>query len=274
MNEASGEGCWRKTAFLRRTTRHYEDVLRVVIVDDERLSRLSLRSLLENEAGVEVAGEAGSAAEALEIMRATRPDALFLDVQMPGESGFDLVGKITGTLPIVFVSTSEAHALRAFEVNALDYLHKPVAAERLHEAVRRLRERGEERRSLRNFGSKIGDEDLAFLPLEAGQIFLRADSLLCIESVRNYSRVTALDQRQFVVRKSLNAWEEILDAACFFRINRNVIVRVRAIDRLEDGGAKLYLRQREGALEVSRRRAAELKALLKKLSGESGNISL
>jgi two-component system LytT family response regulator len=238
--------------------------MKVILVDDERIARLALRTLLEEEPSAEIIGEAASGEEALPLIEQLRPDVLFLDVQMPGISGLDLVAQIPFPLPTVFVSTSEAFALRAFEVNALDYLQKPVQPARLKETLRRVASRlYESAATVESFS--LNNSDLAFLPLESGQIFVRADTLVWIESHGNYSRVFTSDQRRFTVRRSLNAWETMLDPACFYRISRTAIIRFGAIQRLEpkeEGGVEVHLSGSDQSFPVSRRHVAELKRML------------
>jgi two-component system LytT family response regulator len=115
--------------------------LRALIVDDERLARKELRSMLSERPEIIVEGEAETVAEAAELIRAEEPDIVFLDVHMHGESGFDLLDKVDVTFKVIFVTAFDAYAIRAFEVNALDYLLKPVNPERLARAVERLCEK-------------------------------------------------------------------------------------------------------------------------------------
>jgi two-component system LytT family response regulator len=237
--------------------------MKAIVVDDERIARLALRTLLEEEPSVEVIGDAGSGEEALGLLARLKPDVLFLDIQMPGLSGFDLVARIPFPLPTVFVSSSDAFALRAFEVNALDYLQKPVQPERLRETLRRIAPRLTSPAANESFA--LNNSDLAFLPLESGQMFVRADTLVWIESEGNYSRVFTNDGRRFTVRRSLNAWETMLDPAHFHRISRTAIIRVGAIERLEpkeEGGVQVHLTGSDKSFGVSRRNVAELKRLL------------
>lgn len=236
--------------------------LRVILVDDERIARLSLRALLSQEEGVEIVDEATTAAEAVASVSQWQPDAVFLDIQLPDGSGLDVVERFKSAAKIIFVSVSDAYALRAFEINALDYLHKPVEPERLHRTLQRLRNPAQ----APLVPARLAENDLAYLEHEQGQLFIRAEEILWIESQGNYSRVFTQDKRQFQMRRSLNEWESRLDPVAFIRISRTALIRVRSIERIEmhaDGGAKVRLLRWAIPLEVSRRAAAELKRVLK-----------
>lgn len=228
--------------------------MKAVIVDDEQLARFELRRLLRAHPSVEVAGEAQDGEEALRLVRAHSPDVLFLDIQMPGMTGFDLLEKLDGELPeVIFTTAYDQHAIRAFEVNALDYLLKPIAPDRLQVALSRLEPRKQQ-------------------PFRLSQVFVRdgercwivriADISL-LESEGNYTRVYFAAE-QPLIRRSLNAIEQQLDPQSFFRANRRQILNLNWIESTHvgvDGGLSLRLRNgRE--VELSRRRAEDLRSSL------------
>ena len=238
--------------------------LRAVLVDDERLARVELRRLLDEHPEVEVVGEAGSAPKARELLAAlgaagTPPDVLFLDVQMPSESGFDLLASLDAVAPaVVFVTAFDEHALKAFEVSALDYLVKPVAPARLAAAVARLAPAppqgstpGPESDAL-----PLGADDRVFVKDGERLHFVRLGDVRLFESEGNYVRLYAGAETPLVLR-SLNALEARLDPAVFFRANRKHLLNLAHVVGLEDwfGGALRATLDGGETVELSRRQA-------------------
>lgn len=256
--------------------------LRALVVDDEHLARLELRRLLGAHPEVEVVGEAASADEAEaaigRLSAEGRPvDLLFLDVQMPGRNGFELLQTLV--LPggvrvpeVVFATAYDAYALRAFEVSALDYLLKPVEADRLAEAVRRAVARraptgpnpgstvgagtddGPEPPGRR--GRPLGPDDRVFVRDGERFYFLRLGDVRLIEGVGNYAQLHAPGARP-LVHRSLRSLEGRLDPAVFFRANRSQIVNLAFVDRVDDAlNGGLLAKLLDGTeVELSRRRA-------------------
>ncbi len=240
-------------------------MMRIVIVDDERLARAELRRLLSAHADVQVVGEAASAPEAVEKIDQLRPDVLLLDVQMPGASGFDLLESLDDAPDVIFTTAFERYALRAFEVNALDYLQKPIQAARLAGALQRAARR-------------LQASAPAALPCPtqapARRLFIR-DGERCwfvdvarirlLESEGNYTRVHFDGERPLTLR-SLRQLEERLapgGAGRFVRASRRHVVNldhVRAITAGSGGGLQLALADGT-TVDVSRRRAALFRAL-------------
>ncbi len=240
-------------------------MMRILIVDDERLARAELRRLLAAHPEVEVAGEAANAAQAIEQVAALRPDLLLLDVQMPGASGFDLLQALDAAPEVIFTTAFDEYALRAFEVNALDYLQKPIQAPRLAAALQRAAQR-------------LGMPAPAAMPppqklfIKDGDRcwFVALERIRLFESEGNYTRVHFDDQRPLMVR-SLAQLEQQLERAGprFFRASRRHIVNLDAVATITSNDAGgLDLRLGDGALvEVSRRRAALLRASAKTVTG-------
>jgi two-component system LytT family response regulator len=239
-------------------------MMRVLLVDDERLARAELRRLLAAHADVEIVGEAASSAEALTQIPALRPELVLLDVQMPGGSGFDLLAALDVVPEVIFTTAFDHYALQAFEVNALDYLQKPIqparmatalarAAQRLQGAGARAPERGE---SACTVPQKIFIKDgerCWFVGLQEIRLF---------ESEGNYTRVYFDGQRPLMLR-SLSQLEQRLDPQRFFRASRRHIVNLDHVRRITPngaGGLDLTLPD-DLAVEVSRRRAAQFKSL-------------
>ena len=219
------------------------DRLRVLLVDDEPLARAKLRRLLSEEPEVEIVGEAGSAEEARRIVRAERPDLVFLDIQMPEEDGFGLIGSLDAEErpAVVFVTAYDEHALRAFEVHAVDYLLKPFDRERLQVALERGREA-----IARNDGDVL-DEQLRLMLQElrsekphldrfvirsVGRIvFVDAQDVEWIEASGNYVRLH-LGKESHLLRETMSSLEARLDPRRFARIHRSTIVNVGRIKEL------------------------------------------
>jgi len=226
--------------------------MKALIVDDERLARQELRRLLAQHPEIEIAGEARNGEEALALAAQLSPDLLFLDIQMPQMSGFDVLERLDDVPQVIFTTAYDAYAIKAFEVNALDYLMKPVAPSRLAAALAKVRPRSGPTRLERVF---VRDGDRCWI-VALPDIFL-------LESEGNYTRVHFNGQRP-LIRKSLNALEEQLDPAVFFRANRKEILNLKWIDKVDlgvAGGLSVTLRGGR-AVEMSRRQSGRLREIL------------
>ncbi len=234
-------------------------IWRAIIVDDERLARRELRSLLAEHPYIEIAGEAESAAQALELARAVEPDVIFLDIKMPGASGFDLVEQLDVPCRVIFVTAYDAYALRAFEVNALDYLLKPINPERLAAALARLTANDA---APAQTPRKLDYTDRLFLEMDERAQFLKLDRIVCLRAAGDYSELVTTDGKTSLILKSLKEWEERLPEKHFARIHRSTIVNLDYVERIEgwfNRSYRIYLRQLPEPLPVSRRYAAQLK---------------
>jgi two-component system, LytTR family, response regulator len=233
--------------------------LSALIVDDERLARQELRTLLALHPEVEVRGEAASVDEAARQLAREQPDVIFLDIQMPGESGFDLFARAPVAARVVFVTAHDDHALRAFEVNALDYLLKPVAPARLAAAIARLREDAGAERPAR----RLEYGDFVFLPVDGRSRFLRVNQIVSIAAAGDATVVSTADGLRGRVPRSLRSWEERLPPKQFVRIHREALVNLQFVERIEEWSHEAYqvhLRGQPSPLTLSRRYAARLKA--------------
>ncbi|MBZ5634334.1 MAG: LytTR family DNA-binding domain-containing protein [Acidobacteriia bacterium] len=226
--------------------------MKALIVDDERLARTELRRLLAQHPEVEIAGEARNGEEALALAAQLSPDLLLLDVQMPGLTGFDLLERLDDVPQVIFTTAYDAYAIKAFEVNALDYLMKPIAPARLAAALAKVRPRTGSMRLERVF---VRDGDRCWI-VALPDIFL-------LESEGNYTRVCFNGQRP-LIRRSLNALESQLDPAVFFRANRKEILNLKWIDKVDlgvAGGLSVTLRGGR-TVEMSRRQSGRLREIL------------
>lgn len=230
-------------------------MMRVLIVDDERLARAELRRMLAAHAGVQVVGEAASAAQAALQVAALQPDLLLLDVQMPGGSGFDLLAALDDPPEVIFATAFDEYALQAFEASALDYLMKPIAPQRLAGALERAAAR------LGKVSAPSSMPRKLFIRDGERCWFVRLEEIRLFESEGNYTRLY-FDGGKPLLARSLLQLEQRLDPQQFFRASRRHIVNLAAVRGIDsvDGGA-LVLRLDDAHVEVSRRRAAALRQL-------------
>lgn len=238
--------------------------MRALIVDDERLARKELITLLEEHPMIEIVGEAMNADEALNMINDLNPDLLFLDIQMPGKTGFQLLEMLDSVPLVVFTTAYDEFALKAFEVNALDYLLKPIQPERLSETVSKLAEK-ESARTVATRGpeKKLGLHDQVFVKDGDRCWFVSLANVRLFESDGNYIKVY-FDANRPMIHKSLNALDEKLDERAFFRASRKHIVNLSWVEGIEpwfNGGLMVRLRGGD-KVEVSRRQAAKFKDMM------------
>lgn len=236
---------------------------KALLVDDERLSRNDLRLLLENHKQITVIGEASNAEEGLKKIEELKPDLVFLDIQMPKMNGFDMLEHINSDIHVIFVTAFDEYALRAFEVNALDYLLKPVDPERLQQSIERLEQIPEdaEASDLR----ELEYNDRLLLKLDTSLGFLKVSTIICITSAGDYSEVLTTSKKKVLVHKSMAEWESRLPETFFNRIHRTTIVNMEFVDRLEEwfnNSYRVYMKGIEEPYVMSRRYVAKLKQKL------------
>ena len=238
-----------------------------VISDDERLARNELKKMLVDYPEIEVVGEAANVDEARKIIEELNPELIFLDIQMPVKTGFVLLEELERVPIVVFTTAHDEYALKAFEVNALDYLLKPIDPKRLSDAIQKLVFQddrdllvNEGRSENRNF---LSDLDQVFVKDGEKCWFVKLAEIRLFESVGNYARVFFGANKPLIL-KSLNSLEERLDPKTFFRANRKHIVNLRMIDKVEpffNGGLLLEIKGGE-KIEVSRRQAVRFKEMM------------
>ena len=240
--------------------------MRAIIIDDERLARTELRKLLQDYPEVEVVDEAANADEGINKIDSLQPDLVFLDIQMPGKTGFDMLAELERAPHVIFTTAYDEYALKAFEVNALDYLLKPIEPKRLADAMQKLHvaETKENHILPENFNQSILTEsDQVFVKDGERCWFVKLSDIRLFESVGNYAKVFFGGNKPLIL-KSLNALEERLDPKTFFRANRKHIVNLRMIDKIEpyfNGGLLLELKGGE-KIEVSRRQTVKFKEMM------------
>jgi two-component system LytT family response regulator len=214
-------------------------LLRTLVVDDERLARENLRDLLAVHGEIQVIGEAASADEAEMMLKEAHPDLVFLDIQMPGRTGFDLLERLVSPPPIIFVTAFDGHAVRAFEVNALDYLLKPVEPERLARAIKRVGKKEDGPGPV----STLSDRDRVFLDTGRQAIFLPVTDIAAVRAEGNYTHVVSAGGQRYMVRVPLGTWEERLPRDGFILLDRSLMINASHIGSyvLHERGAELYL---------------------------------
>ena len=238
-------------------------MLKVILIDDERLARSELKRLLQEFPDVEIIGEAANADEAIEKIESLNPDLIFLDIQMPGKTGFDLLTELEKAPHVIFVTAYDEYALKAFDVNALDYLMKPIEPKRLADALLKVKQKDEEELLSYNNRGILGEHDQVFVKDGERCWFVKLSDVRLFESVGNYAKVFFGTNKPLIL-KSLNALEERLDEKVFFRANRKHIINLRMIEKIEpyfNGGLLLDLIGGE-KIEVSRRQAVKFKEMM------------
>ncbi len=234
--------------------------MRAMIVDDEPLARREMRRLLADFPWIEICGEAANIQEAARRIEELTPELLFLDIHMPGGSGFDLLAGLEHVPQVIFTTAHDEHAVRAFEVNALDYLLKPIEPERLAAALTRSRKRsapspGPAGHPLPHAGEGKVLEQL-FVRDGPRCWFVPLSEVSLITADGNFVRLLWGD-RQPMLGRPLSAIEERLDSKAFFRANRRQIFNLAFVERVEIGvGGRLHVQLRGGPeIEISRRQA-------------------
>ncbi|MET0261947.1 MAG: LytTR family DNA-binding domain-containing protein [Rariglobus sp.] len=244
--------------------------LRVLLVDDERLARKYLRQLLGEHPGVSVVGEADSVATAAELARQLSPDVIFLDVQMPPASGFDLLPLLDPAPAIVFVTAHDEFAVRAFAASAADYVLKPVTAERLGLALDHARRNHRAPVATETKSSSasavLGLDDTLILRDSGRLRRVRLRDIAALAGEGSYTRVYLAAERSMLVLRRMDAWETLLPAPPFVRAERSLIVNLERVEGLDvrsrdEGTLKL---EAEGSptLELGRVALARLRAVL------------
>jgi two-component system LytT family response regulator len=234
--------------------------MKALIIDDERLARNELARLLEPFPSIEVVGAAGNADEAEKLVAELQPDLLFLDINMPGRDGFQFLEALELAPHVIFVTAYDEHAVQAFEVNALDYLLKPIDPERLASAVAKVEALPRDRKGQRDM---LTSGDRIFIKDGEKCWFVELKDVRLFESEGNYVRVRFGDQKPLVLR-SLNNLEKKLDPHVFFRANRKQIINLAWVGKIEpwfSGGINCTLTTGE-TIEVSRRQTLRFKELM------------
>ena len=236
--------------------------IKTIIVEDERLARNEMRDMLAAFPQIEIIDEAANVAEGITKIDEQKPDLIFLDINMPAnKTGFDLLEVLDHTPKVIFTTAHDEYAIKAFEVNALDYLLKPIEEERLQEAVEKLEKVMQSEKGAEiDKDKKLNAQDKVFVKDGERCWFVKLADVRFFENAGNYSKVV-FDKYRPLILKSLNALEERLDDSQFFRANRKQIINMEFIASIHphfNGGLKVILTCGE-EIEVSRRQASKFK---------------
>jgi two-component system LytT family response regulator len=236
-------------------------IMKALVVDDSRLARNELKRLLKEFDQIQVIGEAANAEEAQASIETNRPDIIFLDIQMPGKDGFQLLESLDEVPEVIFATAYDEYALKAFEYNALDYIQKPIQKERLAGAIARISEKIENKKL--NDEDKLGEDDQVFVKDGNRCWFVQLRDIRLFGVDGNYTKIYFEDQKP-MIPKTLNYLETRLDEKIFFRANRQQIINLKWVERIEpwfSGSIRIYLK---GGLEVdvSRRQTQRFKELM------------
>lgn len=238
--------------------------MKALVIDDERLARKELISLLKDYPKIEIVGEAINADDAQEKIAALNPALLFLDIQMPGKNGFELLESLDVVPKVIFTTAYDEYALKAFEVNALDYLLKPIRKERLDECILKVVEEERiEKEEEQSAEYKLTQKDQVFVKDGDKCWFVRLADVRLFESDGNYIKVY-FDNFKPMIHKSLNALDKKLDDRSFFRASRKHIINLSWVESIEswfNGGLLVKMKGGE-KVEVSRRQASKFKDMM------------
>lgn len=254
-------------------------MIRALLIDDEPPARNVLRTLLTAHPGVAVVGEAGTLRAARELLAGADYSLVFLDIQLRGGTGFDLVSTVKPGAAVIFVTAHDEHALRAFDVNALDYLLKPIKPERLAASLVRVAQGVAASRPSVDTGAlaaprptRLRPDDTVYVRTDHGARFLPLGEISAIQSCENYSELDLVSGEKLLVRHTLKSWEDSLPAPPFVRAHRQALVNLGCLVRIEEDdadGALLHLTGLRAPLRASRREWAELRANLPGASGRA-----
>jgi two-component system, LytTR family, response regulator len=241
---------------------------KTLIIEDERLAREELKLLLKDYLEIEIIGEAKNGEEGLQKIKEYKPDLLFLDVSMPGMTGFEMLKHLEEIPRVIFITAYDEYALKAFEVNALDYILKPVDPDRLKEAIAKLSASEDDfvsnqAESLSRKNRQLTLNDRVFIKDGEKCWFIELSKVRMLESEGNYVKVY-FDNFKPLILRSLNSFEDRLDPEYFFRANRKFIINLNWVSNIENwfnGGLQVELREGE-KVEISRRQAIRFKELL------------
>ncbi len=232
--------------------------MRALLVDDERLARAELTRLLDKFPEIEIVSEASNGKEAIELIEEHKPDLVFLDVQMPGMTGFEVLEHLHVVPNIIFVTAYDEYALKAFEVNALDYVLKPIELSRLEKAIEKVNSQSQKDDIKAN--QELNHESQIFIKDGEKCWFVKLDKVRMFESEGNYVRLY-FDESKPMILKSLNNLEKRLNNKQFFRISRKYIINLTWVEKVEawfNGGLRVTLKTGE-KLEISRRQTSRFK---------------
>ncbi len=233
--------------------------MKAILIDDERLARKELTRLLSEHPEVQIIDEAQNVDEAYEKINELNPDVIFLDIQMPEKTGFDLLEMLDKVPMVVFTTAYDEYAIKAFEFGAFDYLLKPIEADRLADVIQKVGNEYKKNQQIGR-GELLTTSDQVFVKDGEKCWFVKLEKVRLFESDGNYIKVY-FDNFRPMIHKSLNALNEKLDERSFFRVSRKHIINLGWIEKIEpwfNGGLMVELKGGQ-KVEVSRRQASKFK---------------
>lgn len=234
--------------------------LTALIIDDESLARFTLRKKLSDFPEIDIIGEAASIREAKEKIESLQPQLLFLDIQLPDGTGFDLINMIEFSGKIIFVTAYDEYALRAFEINAIDYLLKPISVKRLKNSIDKLHEI--EKRTELAGELKLDYNDRLMVMHKKSVNFIKINTIVCIKASREYCYIHTIDGKEYLTSKNISEWENRLPDQNFCRIHRSTIINfdfIVNIDHSYTGTAEVMVQSIGEPLNISRSYFRKLK---------------
>ncbi len=232
---------------------------RTLIVDDEQYARRDIREQLAVFACIDVIGEAKNIETAIEQIRLLAPDLIFLDIQFPGETGFDLFEKANIKAKVIFVTAYDEYAIRAFEVNACDYLLKPVNPIRLAVTIKRLNENQE---PIIVPSNVFSNEDSIYIQLNNKYYFIRIDSIVKITASEHFTEIITTKGITGLSSKHLFEWEECLPKNSFIQVHRSTIVNLNFVEKITRGAYyahQIKMKNMETLIPISRKYLKQIK---------------
>ncbi len=232
--------------------------MKALVVDDSRLARNELKRLLKEFDFINVIGESADAVEAKSFIEEKKPELVFLDIQMPGKSGFELLEELEEVPEIIFTTAYDEYAIKAFEYNALDYLQKPVQKDRLAGALSKVQEKKDKAET--NEEDRMTEKHQVFVKDGDRCWFVLLSQVRLFEVEGNYTKIYFEDNKPMIPR-TLNYLETRLDPKTFFRANRQQIINLKWVERIEpwfSGSIRIYLRGGH-EVDVSRRQTQRFK---------------
>jgi two-component system, LytTR family, response regulator len=237
--------------------------MKAIIIDDERLARVELKRLLSQHKDINIVGEAVNVDDAKTKITELNPELIFLDIQMPGKNGFELLEELDSVPTVIFTTAYDEYALKAFEYNALDYLLKPIEPKRLEETIKKVIEKNKKDTAASLDQPVLKEEDQIFVKDGEKCWFVKLGTIRLMESEGNYVRLYFEDNKPLILR-TLNYLDERLDSKAFFRASRKHIINLKWIENIEpwlNGGLLVKLKG-GNKVEVSRRQAIKFKEML------------
>ena len=237
--------------------------MKAMIIDDSRLARKELHVLLRQHPEIEVVDQAANAIEALEKIDQQSPELIFLDIEMPGKNGFELLEELTKAPKVIFTTAYDEYAIKSFEYNALDYLLKPIKPERLQKALEKLSQEVNTPEPEEGPREMLTEHDQVFVKEGEQCWFVKLSDIRLFQIEGNNTRIF-FENHQPLITRSLNYMEQRLDPKKFFRANRQHIINLQWIDKITpwfSGNLKVLLKTGE-EIEISRRQANKFKELL------------